>query len=104
MDYELQYATEKELLARLRHLPVGYVLFDRALWRRQWAPHDTQLLRLLLDPGGPFERVGQFPVTRDGMVYPDALEVYRLRGFEELPRHPLSIEDVLHRDPTRNGE
>ena len=102
MDYEKQYASEAELLERLRRVPVGFVFFDRALWRRQWAPHDTQLLRLLQDPNGAFEKVAQFPVTRDGMVYPDALEIYRLIGFEDLPQHPLRIEDVLHRDPTRS--
>ncbi len=99
--YRLVNGTEEELRAFLQRVPVGYVFFDRALWRRQWYPHDTQLLRVLQDPHGPFERVAEFPVIRDGIVYPHALELYRQRGFQDLPAHPLSLDEVLARDPSQ---
>lgn len=99
--YRLLHRSEDDLLAFLQRIPVGYVFFDRALWRRQWYPHDSQLLRILQDPEGAFELVAEFPVTRDGIVYPRALEVYRLRGFEALPVHPLTLDEVLAREPSQ---
>ena len=93
--YRILHESEADLKAFLQHIPVGYVLFDRAQWRKQWYPHHRQLLNCLRHPDGTFERVATFPVIRDGIYYPEALEVYRQVGFESLPRHPLTLDQVL---------
>ena len=44
-----------------------------------------------------WEPVGVYDVERDGVVFVDALRLYRQRGQANLTRHALTIADVLGR-------
>ncbi len=94
--YKQRFDSEESLGAFLKQVPVGLVFLDLSLWRRHYFAHHESLRRYLENHPEHFQEVKRIDMLRNGVWYPQSLVVYRQVGFEDLPRNPVQLEDVLH--------
>ncbi len=93
--YKQRFETDEELAAFLNHIPVSLVFLDLSLWRRHYFPHHEAIRRYLENHPEHFEEVKRFDMLRNGVWYPKSLVLYRQVGFEDRPRHPITLDDLL---------
>ena len=98
-DYSMLYSNGEELGAFLRRVPVAVVFLDLSAWRKHWFPHHDLLQAYLENHPEHFEEIGRLDTIRDGVVHPKAMRIYRQIGFEDLPRNPIKLEEVLDLSP-----
>ncbi len=95
-SYRERFETPDQLGEFLRQVPVSLVFLDLSLWRRHYFPHHESIRRYLETHPKQFQEVQRVDMLRNGVWYPKSLVIYRQIGFEDLPRHPVTLEDVLH--------
>ncbi|MDF1837685.1 MAG: glycosyltransferase family 39 protein [Planctomycetota bacterium] len=95
-SYRERFDTPEQLGEFLRQVPVSLVFLDLSLWRRHYFSHHESIRRYLESHPEHFQEVQRIDMLRNGVFYPNSLVIYRQIGFEDLPRHPVTLEDVLH--------
>ena len=73
--YASLYSTPAEALAMLDHSGIEAVVLDLSPGKIE--PHEQLLLQAISAAGSGFAPLGKWPVTRDGHITPDALEVFQ---------------------------
>ncbi len=90
-EYTLSYRTPGEMMNFLKGLPVGIVVFDNSTPAGNHTGHHQLLKKTTEYYAGQWELLGTYPLMRKGVIYPDALEVYRLRGHEKRQISSISV-------------
>ena len=96
--YEPVFDSPAQMMDFLHAIPVGVVALDLSCRERQWYPHHDILKDLLEDNPDVWTPMDSYDVMRDGVLYEDALRVYRQVGHETLPRGELSVAAMLGRE------
>jgi len=97
-DYEVAFETPQEMMAYLKRIPVAVVVLDTSPLGRGDYSHHRMLRELLEANAHVWEPLATFDAVRDGRRHKDALRLYRQRGFEQLPRAKLDVEEILGKD------
>ena len=104
-QYELFYNTPEAIMNYLDGVPVGIVIIDKSISvDNQRKRHHHRLLNQTIDMyAQKWERLGFFPVTRKGLLYPDAIEVYSLKGHEgrDVKTIEIDMSNMLDRSIKR---
>jgi hypothetical protein len=94
-EYASFFTTTAELDAYLRSIPVGVVAVDLSSVEREWFEHMTLLCELLAERPEAWKPIGAFDVVRNGEPAQGGLRLYRLEGFEALPKRALDVATAL---------
>lgn len=89
-DYQLHFPTSKQLQDQLEAFPVAFLILDSSTNPAQRFEHHILLDQLVQERSDAWELISSSPVRRDGELFPDALRIYRLKGWRSLP--PAQIQ------------
>lgn len=90
--YKLKYESPRALQNMLETLPVGIVIIDTAVPEASVMPHQHQLVEAIESNPQCWTLLDRYAVTRGGIRYPNAVEVYSLIGHENRPHGPIRID------------
>ncbi|MCP4347419.1 MAG: hypothetical protein GY795_18090 [Desulfobacterales bacterium] len=90
-EYTLLYRTPEEIMNFFEKLPLGIIVFDNSTPEGHHTEHHQLLKKTTEYYAGHWETIGAYPLMRKGVIYPDALEVYRLRGHENRQISNISV-------------
>jgi hypothetical protein len=98
-DYQSFFSTTADLDAFLRGIPAGVVAVDLSAVDREWFEHMSLLCEMLAERPDTWKPIGAFDVVRNGEPQAAGLHLFRLEGFERLPRKELDPATALGNRP-----
>ncbi len=101
-DYKVIYSTPKQIMAYLEKLPVGVVVVDQSVPEIYNSAHHRLLQKTVERYDQHWKFLGAYPVTRNSILYKDAIKVYGLIGQEK--RRVSTIRVNMHKMLGKNIE
>jgi hypothetical protein len=98
-DYQSFFTTTADLDAYLQSIPVAVVAVDLSAVEREWFEHMTLVCEMLAERPDSWKPIGAFDVVRNGKPQAAGLHLFRLEGFERLPRRELDAAMALGNRP-----
>ena len=98
--YKTLFRTPEEIMRYLEEIPVEIVIIDRSV-SAEYRTEDQRLLRRTLEVYPErWIHLGSYPLTRRGVEYADAIQIYRQVGVNgSLPGSiRINMEHMLNRD------
>jgi 4-amino-4-deoxy-L-arabinose transferase-like glycosyltransferase len=91
-EYRSYFNTPEKMMDYLRSIPVGVVIIDRSVPLTEQTPDQHLLKKTLQLYSSSWDPFGSFPVVREGIRYPDAIQIHRLAGHEDQPVSTILID------------
>ena len=98
-DYQSFFTSTADLAAYLQSIPIGVVAIDLSAVDREWFEHMSLLCEMLAERPDTWKPIGAFDVVRNGEPQAAGLHLFRLQGFERLPRKELGVATALGNRP-----
>ena len=87
--YKKRFASSVEVMIFLERLPIGVLIIDTSFGAEEESEYHRQLQAVTKIYAEKWRLIRQDDLTRDGHLYPAAIQVYALNGYE-----PQSVGDL----------
>ena len=90
--YRQLFDSPAAVMESLTRIPVGVLILDTSIPSHQAQEHHQQLQEMVRVFSDKWHLVGQYDLTRNGRLYPQAVQIYELKGHQQLPPGKIEID------------